>query len=71
MRARVTNPEYGLDDNAKNKNGALKIDKRASGKFSKPLSEARAVLERPETQVPTQRDEEPVNPPDNRASNSQ
>jgi putative transposase len=31
------------------------------GKFSKPLSEAGAVLARPETQVIVQRDDEPAN----------
>jgi putative transposase len=53
-------PECGLDDNA-DKNGALNIGKRALGKFSKPLSEAGAVLARPETQVIVHRDAEPVN----------
>ena len=55
-------PECGLDDNA-DKNGALNIGKRALGKFSKPLSEAGAVLARPETQIIVQRDDEPVNLP--------
>jgi putative transposase len=49
-----------LDDNA-DKNGALNIGKRALGKFSKPLSEAGAVLARPETQVIVPRDDEPAN----------
>jgi putative transposase len=53
-------PECGLDDNA-DKNGALNIGKRALGKFSKPLSEAGAVLARPETQVIVQRDDESAN----------
>jgi putative transposase len=53
-------PECGLDDNA-DKNGALNIGKRALGKFSKPLSEAGAVLAQPETQVIVQRDDEPAN----------
>jgi putative transposase len=52
--------ECGLDDNA-DKNGALNIGKRALGKFSKPLSEAGAVLAQPETQVIVQRDDEPAN----------
>jgi putative transposase len=43
-------PHCGLDDNA-DKNGALNIGKRALGKFQRPLSEAGAVLARPETQV--------------------
>ncbi|MFB6161669.1 MAG: transposase, partial [Haloferacaceae archaeon] len=55
-------PECGLDDNA-DKNGALNIGKRALGKFSKPLSEAGAVLAQPETQVIVQRDDEPANLP--------
>jgi len=55
-------PECGLDDNA-DKNGALNIGKRALGKFSRPLSEAGAVLARPETQIIVQRDDEPVNLP--------
>ena len=55
-------PECGLDDNA-DKNGALNIGKRALGKFSKPLSEAGAVLARPETPVIVQRDGEPANLP--------
>jgi len=55
-------PECGLDDNA-DKNGALNIGKRALGKFSKPLSEAGAVLAQPETKVIVQRDDEPANLP--------
>ncbi len=55
-------PECGLDDNA-DKNGALNIGKRALGKFSKPLSEAGAVLAQSETQVIVQRDDEPANLP--------
>jgi putative transposase len=53
-------PECGLDDNA-DKNGALNIGKRALGKFSKQLSEARAVLAQPKTQAPIQRGDEPAN----------
>ncbi|RYJ14327.1 transposase [Halogeometricum borinquense] len=53
-------PECGLDDNA-DKNGALNIGKRALGKFSKPLSEAGAILAQPETQVIVPRDDEPAN----------
>ena len=53
-------PECGLDDNA-DKNGALNIGKRALGKFSKPLSEAGAVLAQPETQVIVPSDDEPAN----------
>jgi len=55
-------PECGLDDNA-DKNGALNIGKRALGNFSKPLSEAGAVLAQPKTQVIVERDEEPANLP--------
>ena len=54
-------PKCGLDDNA-DKNGALNIGKRALGKFSKPLSEAGAVLAQPETQVIVHRGDEPANP---------
>ena len=57
---RCTNAKCGLDDNA-DKNGALNIGKRALGKFSKPLSEAGAVLARPETQVIIQRGDELAN----------
>ena len=53
-------PVCGLDDNA-DKNGALNIGKRALGKFEKPLSEAGAVLARPETQVIAPRGDEPAN----------
>jgi putative transposase len=53
-------PECGLDDNAE-KNGTLNIGKRALGKFSKPLSEAGAVLAQPETQVIVYRDGESAN----------
>jgi putative transposase len=53
-------PECGLDDNA-DKNGALNIGKRALDKFSKPLSEAGAVLAQPETQVIVHCDDEPAN----------
>jgi putative transposase len=53
-------PECGLDDNA-DKNGALNIGKRAVGTFERPLSEAGAVLARPETQVIVHRDDEPAN----------
>jgi putative transposase len=53
-------PECGLDDHA-DKTGVLTIDKRALGKFSKPLSEAGAVLAQPETQVIVHRDDEPAN----------
>jgi IS605 OrfB family transposase len=55
-------PECGLDDNA-DKNGVLNIGKRASGTFSKPLSEAGAVLAQPETPVVVPRDEEPASLP--------
>ena len=55
-------PESGLDDDA-DKNDALNIGKRVLGKFSKPLSEAGAVLAQPETQVIVQRDGEPANLP--------
>jgi putative transposase len=55
-------PEWGLDDNA-DKNGALNVGKRALGEFSKQLSEAGAVLARPETQVIVRREGEPANLP--------
>lgn len=60
MQGRFECPECGPDDNA-DENGALNIGKRASGKFSKSLSEAGAVLAQPETQVTVHRDDEPAN----------
>jgi len=55
-------PGCGQDDDA-DENGALNIGKRALGKFSKPLSEAGAVLARPETQVVVPHDDEPATLP--------
>ncbi|AXG08453.1 zinc ribbon domain-containing protein [Haloplanus rubicundus] len=59
-QGRVEYPECGLDGTA-DKTDALNIGKRALGKFLKPLSEAGAVLARPETRFIVQRDDEPAN----------